>query len=127
MGGSLRAVGTPRDPTTFTSAEALPGYWKGLHVLSTSAANELQHVVLGYGGSSPFNGNEDSDGGLFVEGTMRVSDREIAESGGHGVVVGAVLYQQPRARRLRAPAGLVSVPVGIAWRRTGAPGSPPVA
>lgn len=89
VGGSLHAVGTPNDPITFTGAEALPGHWKGLHVLSASANNELQHVVLSYGGSSPFNGNPDADGGLFVEGTMRVSNSEIAESSGHGVVVWA--------------------------------------
>ncbi|MEM9457451.1 MAG: right-handed parallel beta-helix repeat-containing protein [Myxococcota bacterium] len=87
VGGSLHAVGTAQDPITLTGAESLPGYWKGLQVLSVSADNELQHVVLSYGGSSGFNGNQDSDGGLFVEGTIRVSDSEISESGGHGVVV----------------------------------------
>jgi len=85
--GSLRAVGTASAPIRFVGVEALPGYWKGLQVESVSASNELRHVEVRHAGSSGFNGSDQSDGALYIEGSLMLADSVVAQSGGHGAVV----------------------------------------
>lgn len=51
-GGALTAVGTSSDPIVLTGTQHTPGHWRGLGFLNTTAAaNQLDHVVIEYGGS----------------------------------------------------------------------------
>jgi len=57
-GASLTAVGTAANPIVLTAQDPSPGFWEGVYFLqSNSSRNDLNHVVIEYGGSSPLDSN----------------------------------------------------------------------
>ena len=84
--GSFSAVGTPSDPITFTAIDQLPGYWTGIHYDATvSSGNELEHVVVEYGGAS-------EHGSIMIDGddgncTARLANVMARHSSQWGVFV----------------------------------------
>lgn len=68
-GGSLTAVGAADERIFLTGAEAIRGFWRGLHFNgSNSPDNKLEHVVLSHAGSGKWHGGDISKGGIFVQG-----------------------------------------------------------
>lgn len=87
-GGSINAVGTPDAPIVFRGAEALPGFWRGLEILTLSANNVFDHVQVMHGGSDGHAGSSDSDGILFLEhASLTLRNSTISQSGGWGIAV----------------------------------------
>ena len=82
--GGLTAVGTASAPVTFTSAKATPapGDWDELEFYSGSSddQNQLENVVLEYGGSSGY-------GLVWIEGgaSVAISAATLTDSASHGV------------------------------------------
>lgn len=52
--GELMAIGSEERKIIFTGVEKTPGFWKGIALFSNNLSNELNHVIVEYGGSSPF-------------------------------------------------------------------------
>jgi hypothetical protein len=51
-GGGLTAVGRDTDPIVLTGTQQVPGHWRGLGFVNTMhTGNQLDHVVIEYGGS----------------------------------------------------------------------------
>jgi hypothetical protein len=50
--GYLIARGTGSSKVTFTGVTEVPGFWKGISFFTGNVLNELDHVVVSYGGSS---------------------------------------------------------------------------
>lgn len=90
-GGSLSAVGTVDAPITFSGAEALAAYWKGLQFNTVSANNELSHVLLEHAGSDAWFGGSNSTGTIHVtgDGLLDLSDVTIRLTGGYALIVGS--------------------------------------
>jgi len=87
-GGSINAIGTAEQPIVFRGVEALPGFWRGLEILTLSANNVLEHVQLMHGGSDGHSGSSDSDGILYLEqATLTLRNSTISDSGGWGIAV----------------------------------------
>jgi len=82
--GGLTAVGTASAPVTFTSAKATPapGDWDEIDFYSGSndGQNQLEHVVLEYGGGAGY-------GLVWVESgaSVAISTATLTESGSYGV------------------------------------------
>lgn len=89
-GGSLSAVGTMEAPITFSGAEALAAYWKGLQFNTVSANNELSHVLLEHAGSDAWFGGSNSTATLHVtgDGLLDLADVTIRLTGGYALIVG---------------------------------------
>ena len=90
--GSINAVGTSDAPIRIVGVEPLQGYWQGIEIHSVSASNVFDNVELRHGGSSGFNGSEDSDGILFLggfggDGSATLRNSVVSDSGGYGVSV----------------------------------------
>ena len=88
-GGSLSAVGTPEAPITFSGAEALAAYWKGLQFNTVSANNELSHVLLQHAGSDAWYGGDNSIATIHVtgDGLLDLSDVTVGLTGGYAMIV----------------------------------------
>lgn len=87
-GGSINAAGTTEAPIVFRGAEALPGFWRGLEILTLSANNVLDHVQVMHGGSDGHAGSSDSDGILFLQqASLTLRNSTISQSGGWGIAV----------------------------------------
>ena len=88
--GTLSAVGTETDPITFTGERERRGYWSAISFEETGGPNELQHVIVEYGGA-PI--QRRTDASVYVEGTSshrsRVSivDSTLRESEGYAISV----------------------------------------
>ncbi|EMR02643.1 PKD domain-containing protein [Cesiribacter andamanensis] len=80
---------------TFTGRSATKGFWKGILIASANPLNELENVVIAYGGSSAF--LQDTQGGalanLQLEGTsyagssLKVRNSSFQSSAGFGMFV----------------------------------------
>lgn len=88
-GGSLNAEGTTDAPITLQGVEAIDGYWRGVHILTSPSTNNVwTHLSILHAGSEPWNGNDDSDASLYVEGEnvrLTLTDGRIADSGAAGI------------------------------------------
>ncbi len=83
--GSLVAKGGEDLPIFFTGAEALPGFWGGLHFNSSnSSANELAHVVIEYGGGD-YAGNLHLSGTTAVPSRVAIANSTFRHSKGYGI------------------------------------------
>mgnify|MGYP006278601401 CR=1 FL=1 len=82
---SLAAKGTKDEKITFTGTEETKGHWDGLiYQSTTSNDNELDHVVLSYGGGS--------DGNLFLDDdsaatTITINNSFFENSSKYGLFV----------------------------------------
>ncbi len=81
--GALSADGTATDKVTFTSRKASPavGDWVGLRFNSANAPSVLDHVVVGYAGSST--------AAIYVTSSdVTITNSRIHRSQTHGIQVG---------------------------------------
>ncbi len=87
--GSLNAVGTPAAPITFSGAQAVAGYWKGLQFGTVSVSNVLSHVLVQHAGSDAWFGGANSTGTIWVtgDGLLDLADVTIRFSGGHALLL----------------------------------------
>ena len=79
--GSLKAVGAPSQPITFTGEQKTPGYWDGIvYFFSNSVDNILDNTVVEYGGG----GNPGTSGNIVMSciasARLSISDSTIANS-----------------------------------------------
>ncbi|RIH74336.1 hypothetical protein Mterra_04088 [Calidithermus terrae] len=86
--GALRAVGTAAEPVVFTGKEAVPGYWAGIWFFdSTSRANKLEHVDIGYAGGESILGLN-ANVVVDFDAYLSLSHANIHHSQGWGVRCG---------------------------------------
>jgi hypothetical protein len=92
--GKLIAIGNAERKIVFTGVEKERGFWKGILIFSNSFENELDHVVVAYGGGSPFLESLDNHrANIFLSGSeisgaaLKISNSEIAHSGEFGLYV----------------------------------------
>ncbi len=87
--GTLTAEGTESAPITFTSAEDLPGYWQGLKIATSAAANVLDHVAFENGGSEEWTGGGDTASMVRLEGNSKavITNSTFQGSGNYGLWV----------------------------------------
>jgi len=86
--GSLKAVGTAKEPIIFTGKEQTAGYWHGMHFeMSNSTNNILEYINLEYAGGG-------SDAGLDLDSRndisfTRVSVRNstFSNNAGYGIYI----------------------------------------
>ncbi len=81
-GGSLHAVGTMADTIRFVGEQSSNGYWDGIEILTTNAANELTYTEVGYGGSGGY-GTVDIGSG----GSVTITHSRIHNSSTAGITV----------------------------------------
>jgi hypothetical protein len=88
-GGSITAIGTAASPVTFTSAEDLRGYWKGVQITTASANNRFDHVIFENGGSQAWTGSPDSRSMVYLEGNSKAvfTNSTFRGSGHYGLWV----------------------------------------
>jgi hypothetical protein len=87
--GSLSAVGTPASPITFSGAQAVAGYWKGLQFGTVSVSNVLSNVLVEHAGSEAWFGGANSTGSIWVtgDGLLDLADVTIRLSGGYALLL----------------------------------------
>lgn len=86
LAGSLRALGTPVAPISFTGTAQTPGFWRGITFFGTTAAptsGVFEHVTVEYGGSAGANGGNIS----VTNGQVLISDSTIRGSDDSGLVI----------------------------------------
>lgn len=86
--GRLTLSGTAEAPVRLVGQEESVGFWRGLNVSSSGAANVLDHFVIAHAGSRGWNGGDYSTGSIFADTSSgaTLTNCEIAEGGGHGFV-----------------------------------------
>jgi hypothetical protein len=89
---TLSAVGTAESKIVFEGEEPTPGYWRGIRFGgTTSAQNELTHVVVDGGGSdNAFSDVDPSNVGLGqwnAATSISITDTELTNSGGAALYV----------------------------------------
>lgn len=68
-GGHLVVEGTGSDPVRFRGATSDRGFWQGIRLRETTAANALQHAIVRDAGGQLWHGADYSKAGVFVEGS----------------------------------------------------------
>ncbi len=86
-GGQIIAEGTTSELITFTSVDdAGTGSWQGIHVKTGTSV--FSNAVIEHAGSKAWTGNPEHKGAFFISaGELSLSDVEIRDSEGYGVVV----------------------------------------
>lgn len=92
--GELIAVGSAERKIVFTGVEKERGFWRGILILSNSLNNEMNHLVVEYGGGVPFPETfGDHRANIFLYGSdisgaaLNISNSEVAQSGDYGMYV----------------------------------------
>ncbi len=84
--GSLTAKGTPETGIEFRGQEDVPGYWRGLRILSNNPLNELTHTQISNGGSMGFDAsNRKANIEVGSTGSIRITNSKLVNSGGAGI------------------------------------------
>jgi hypothetical protein len=88
-GGSITADGTAEAPIVFTSAEDLPGYWKGLLVGTQAVANRFNHTTFENGGSLEWTGGTATASMVRLDGNSKTvfTNSTFRGSGNYGLWV----------------------------------------
>ena len=90
--GSVNAIGTAEDPISIEGLEATPGYWDGIHYISsTSEHNRFEHVNIAHGGGDPAR-----KGNIIVDGlntAITMQHCALTHSAGYGVVYDSNAFQ----------------------------------
>ncbi len=87
--GTLKAVGTAAKPILFTGEQKVRGHWGGVVIANSTAANELQHVTIEYGGSSSISYGQKANLALTTSSSTTTVNASITsctlrESAGYG-------------------------------------------
>lgn len=89
--GILVAKGTSTERIIFTGREKVKGYWKGLLFSSNHPENELDHVLVAFGGSPEpemgLKANIVLMGNDYSGAAIRISNSSFWESAGYGLYV----------------------------------------
>jgi len=84
--GYLKALGTENDKVVFTGETEAAGFWQGIVIYTNNVQNELDHVVVSYGGSSAFGfGIPKVNVGIENGDQLKISNSEISHSAEYGV------------------------------------------
>jgi hypothetical protein len=88
-GGSLTARGTADRPIVFTGRSDGPGAWPGIHFLTASSENVLEHVIVEHaGGDTVFEPTSVAVGASTgASGSVAISNTVLRDGGGIGIVV----------------------------------------
>ncbi len=84
--GSLTVKGTDSNPVVMRGANALPGFWRGIHIETTSIENSLNYLQVSDAGSNyVYCCNE--IGSLFLKsGTASVTNSTFSNGKSYGIV-----------------------------------------
>lgn len=84
--GGLKAAGTSNQQIVFSSANRVPGSWKGLFFNSPSVNNILEHCNVVYAGESAFNSNGDVGAVIvWASARLKIHNTNISHSGSFGI------------------------------------------
>ncbi len=86
--GTIKAIGTSGDPIVFTGRSKAKGAWGGILVSSGSVENEMDHIIIEYGGGDDLAtymaaGNL----GVYNDGYLSLSNAQVENSANYGVIV----------------------------------------
>lgn len=87
--GTLKAVGTAAKPILFTGEQKVRGHWGGVVIANSTAANELQHATIEYGGSTAPSFGQKANLALTTSSSSTavnasISNCTLRESAGYG-------------------------------------------
>ncbi len=90
--GAISANGTAAQPIVMTGLESTPGYWDGLNIsFSPTVSNNLEHVVIEYGGGGTTNpanaGNITLDCNTSNPSRLQLSDTALNFGLGWGLFI----------------------------------------
>lgn len=85
-GGSIKAVGTEKNPIVFTGKDEIPGSWSGIYIESLNVKNKFEYCTISFGGGKPFNSNGDKGNIIiYAGGRVDVSNSTISNSATNGL------------------------------------------
>lgn len=85
--GSLTVNGLETNPVTMRGAEAVKGFWRGIHIETTDLANSLNYLQVSDAGSNYVYCCNDA-GSLFLkDGTASVTNSTFSNGKSYGIVV----------------------------------------
>lgn len=86
--GRLRLSGTEDAPVVLMGQEESAGFWKGLNLRSSGAANVLDHFVIAHAGSRGWSGAAYSTASIFASASSgaTMTNGRITTGGGHGFI-----------------------------------------
>jgi hypothetical protein len=84
--GALVAIGTEENPVGFSGERALRGYWNGLELGSNSVDNQLDFVIIEYGGGE-YPGNLVLESSSSFPVQVDITNSTFRQSEGYGLVV----------------------------------------
>ncbi len=85
--GALKVEGTESDPVIFRGNNNVAGYWRGVHIETSSLKNSLEHLnILNAGSNYVYCCNEKAS--LFLKGDAlltKLNNVRISNGGGYGI------------------------------------------
>jgi hypothetical protein len=86
--GALYAVGTDQAPIVLKGAQAVSGYWRGVHIETNSINNRLEHVRIEDAGSNYVYCCNDKAALFIKDGKTVLKNSSISNSGAFGLKIG---------------------------------------
>jgi len=85
--GSLKAIGTAKEPILFTGEQKTAGYWEGINFYySNNVNNELDHIIVEYGGGGgQWYGNLHVDCSESSPSRLTVKNSTFSHGTKHGI------------------------------------------
>ncbi|MEL7834836.1 PKD domain-containing protein [Fodinibius sp. Rm-B-1B1-1] len=86
--GYIKAIGTSNDPIVFTGRSKAKGAWGGIWISSGSLENEMDHIVIEYGGGKDLDIYMDAGNlGVHSDAYLELSNAAIENSANYGIIV----------------------------------------
>ncbi|NGP87000.1 hypothetical protein [Fodinibius halophilus] len=86
--GVIKAIGTSSNPITFTGRSKAKGAWRGILISSGSVDNEMDHVLIEYGGSSDLATYMPAGNlGIYNKAYLTISNADIENSDNYGIML----------------------------------------
>lgn len=84
--GSLKVTGSAAAPVIIRGKEALPGYWRGIHLETNSSNNDLDFLEVYDAGANYIYCCNDVASIFFKDGRCAVSNLTVGRSLNHGII-----------------------------------------
>ncbi|PAU95651.1 hypothetical protein CK503_00885 [Aliifodinibius salipaludis] len=86
--GHIKAIGTSNDPIVFSGRSKAKGAWGGIWISSGSLENEMDHIVIEYGGGKDLDIYMSSGNlGVHSDAYLDLSNAAIENSANYGIIV----------------------------------------
>ncbi len=86
--GYIKALGTANDPIVFSGRSKAKGAWGGIWVSSGSLENEMDHILIEYGGGKDLDIYMSSGNlGVHSDAYLNLSNAAIENSANYGIIV----------------------------------------